>query len=320
MFWKVLPVAFEESFRVVLYQVDFTADLFGFVGLEAAEAEVRVEAAGDALEEFLVGFPSGGEEEFFVAAEAADESVAGNERAEWARVDVGAGDVLGAPDLAGDVAGFGGPLRGGHAGEFAIDEDEALGDVVFEVALAEVGAVFRSGEFAEAHARLGPVGFGDFGGGIVGGEFEGDLVGSGSDGVIDDDAVGEGVAELHRFAVIAERDEFALVFDDSVLDPIGIGGVGAAIGLKVVDAEFAAGEMFALDDEPMAIALEGEAGIFLRRSLGEEEGRTEKGEERKEESHSMFLKNRGVEGEAALIAGWLRGSRRHCSREGAWCR
>ena len=51
-----------EGGSIVFHEVDFAFDLFGLVGLEAAEAEIGVEAAGDALKEFLVGFPGGGEE------------------------------------------------------------------------------------------------------------------------------------------------------------------------------------------------------------------------------------------------------------------
>ena len=126
---------------------------------------------------------------------------------------------------------------------FAADaaDEPVAGDVVFDVAFAEVGAVFQAGELAKPHARLRPVGFGAFGGGIVGGEFKSDLVGSGSDGVIDNDTVGEDVAELYRCAVIAEGDELVLVIDDGVPDPIGIGGLGAAVGLEVVDEELVVG-------------------------------------------------------------------------------
>ena len=62
MLGEILDVAFLEGGSIILHEVNFTSDLFGLVGLEAAEAEIGVEAAGDALEEFLVGFPSGGEE------------------------------------------------------------------------------------------------------------------------------------------------------------------------------------------------------------------------------------------------------------------
>ena len=46
--------------------------------------------------------------------------------------------------------------------------------------------------------------------------------------------------------------------------------------------------MFALDDEPMAIAPEGETGIFLRRILGEEKGNTKQCEEGQEEFHRVI--------------------------------
>ena len=36
------------------------------------------------------------------------------------------------------------------------------------------------------------------------GELEGHFIKTGGDGVIDNDAVGESVAELHRFAIVAD--------------------------------------------------------------------------------------------------------------------
>ena len=96
------------------------------MGLEAGDAEVGVEAGGDALEEFLVGFEGDGEEFFVVGGEAADQAVVGDGGAQGAGVDVVAVDVGRAPDLAGGVAGFGGPVAGGHAREFAVEEDEAF--------------------------------------------------------------------------------------------------------------------------------------------------------------------------------------------------
>ena len=109
--WEVPAVSGGEGGFVVGDDVDFAVNGFLFSGGETADAEVAVEASGDTLEEFLVGLPCSGPYPFIVGAEAADEAAAGDEGAEWAWVDVGAWDVRGSPDLAGSVAGGGGPVR-----------------------------------------------------------------------------------------------------------------------------------------------------------------------------------------------------------------
>src|SRR5687767_5133186 len=92
-----------------------------------------MDAAGDALEEFLIRLEGRGEDQLFVAAENADEAIARHQRAERARVDVGAWDVLRAPDLAGRVARLFRPVAGRHPFEFAVEEDKALAEVVVDV-------------------------------------------------------------------------------------------------------------------------------------------------------------------------------------------
>ena len=72
---KVFLVATEEFVGIVFEEVEFPSDGFRFVWFKASDAEVGMEAADHTLEEFLIGFPSGGEEPFVVGADAADESV-----------------------------------------------------------------------------------------------------------------------------------------------------------------------------------------------------------------------------------------------------
>jgi hypothetical protein len=57
MFWEVALVALEEVVWRALDEVDFSFDAESGSGGEATEAEVGVEAADDALEEFLPWFP-----------------------------------------------------------------------------------------------------------------------------------------------------------------------------------------------------------------------------------------------------------------------
>src|SRR5258708_5409093 len=84
------------------------------------------------------------------------------EGAGGAGVDGVAADILGTPYLAGGVEGGGGPVRGGKAGEFVVEEDEAIGEVV------GAGGICMPGEGADADAGLGPGGIGGFGRGVGG--------------------------------------------------------------------------------------------------------------------------------------------------------
>ena len=95
LFGEIGVVAGEEGGDVGGEDVDFAVDLFLFARGEAADAEVAVETGGDALEEFLIGLPGGGEEGFAVGGEAADQAVAGDVGVEGAGVDVVAAHVAG---------------------------------------------------------------------------------------------------------------------------------------------------------------------------------------------------------------------------------
>ena len=67
--------------------------------MQSADAEIAVQTASDTLKEFLIGGPGSGEEPFAVFAHTADEAIAGNQRAQRARVDVSAWDIFRAPAL-----------------------------------------------------------------------------------------------------------------------------------------------------------------------------------------------------------------------------
>jgi hypothetical protein len=61
------------------------------------------------------------------------------------------------------------------------------------------------------------------------------------------------------------------VLDDGVFHPVGIGGAGAAVRFEIIDADFAGGNLGAADDEPMAVAGEGEISGVGRSECEEEE-------------------------------------------------
>jgi len=148
-------------------------------------------AAGDPLEQFLVGLERDGKNPLIIAAEATDQPVARDQNAQGSRVNVGSGDMFGAPNLPGDIACLFVP--GGdaiHPGQFSIEEDEALGEVVVEI----FPLVVVTGEIAQANAGLGPVDLGSDLRRVMGRNLEDDLIGSGGDLVVDDDPVRGGVA------------------------------------------------------------------------------------------------------------------------------
>lgn len=256
---EVFFVAVYQSGDVVWEEVDFALNVLGLAGGEASEAKVGVETAGDALEEFLIGIPSGGEDGFFVGIEATNEAARWDKVAERARVDICAGDVFWAPNLAGNVARFFRPRRKGHAGELVIDEDETFGQVVVEIAFLKFR--IEASESAETDAGLRPVGFGSLVCRVACDELEGDFISACRDGVIDDDAVLQCVAELHYFSVFAEGNEFVAVLDDGVLYPVCIRGSGAAVGFEIVDSNLTSGDNWFADDEPVVVTLECDVGV-----------------------------------------------------------
>ena len=65
-----------------------------------------MQASGDALKQLLIGIPRGRENPLLVGAETADQAVAGDQRAERARVHVRPRHARRAPGLAGGVAGL----------------------------------------------------------------------------------------------------------------------------------------------------------------------------------------------------------------------
>src|SRR5262245_22473951 len=108
-----------------------------------------------ALKQFLVRLERRGEDQFLVAAEAADQPVARFERADRTRVDIVHRHAGAGPDLPRNVPRLLRPrLDIAHARELAVEKDEALGQVIVDV----LAAVVKARERAEADARLRPVG------------------------------------------------------------------------------------------------------------------------------------------------------------------
>jgi len=254
MLREILLVALEQGRHIGGYEVDLSANFFSLTGRQSAETEVRVQAARHALEQFLVRLPDRREDHLLVGAEGANQSVARHQRAERARVHVGARHVRGAPRLPRHVSGLGGPIACGHPCELAIEEDEAAREVVGCVA----GALFlKSHEPAQTHARLRPVCFTARCSRIVGNEAKVHVVVARSNRVFNSHAVGQRVFQPERFRVGAERNELVLVRDHRVLHPVGVRRAGAAVGFQVVDAN-RAGQMPTADDEPVVGAGERE--------------------------------------------------------------
>src|SRR5688500_14891658 len=134
MFRKVALVSLQEGIGISRDDVNLAADDFGFAGSETADSQVGMETARDALKQFLIGFPCGGEDARLIGVVAADESVAGREFAYRTRVNVIGGDGRRTPDLARRIARLGCPWLHWQACQLPAYKDEALGKIVGGVA------------------------------------------------------------------------------------------------------------------------------------------------------------------------------------------
>lgn len=248
MLGEIPRISIPQSLRVGLHEIDATTDALGFPGLQSAQTQIGVQAADDALEEFLIRLPCGGEEPLAVAAEGSDQPIIRNDRTQGARVHVGAGDVAGAPGLPGNITGgFDPRLDFGKARDAVAQDQETLRQVVVEIGAGGL----KTSELPQPHAGLRPVCLGAFRTGIVGHQAEVHIIGSRPDGVIDHHTVLQGVSEFQGLPIGAQADQLGPVRDDRVLHPIRVGGSGPAIGLQVVYLDGFARQVISLDVEPM---------------------------------------------------------------------
>src|SRR5206468_2859028 len=95
MFGKILFVALQQRGHVCRRKVDLSANLLALPGREPTEAKIGVQAARDALKQFLKRLPRRGENHLFIRAERANEPVVRHKWAERTRVHVGARHVWG---------------------------------------------------------------------------------------------------------------------------------------------------------------------------------------------------------------------------------
>ena len=92
VFRKIFLISFEQTGDIVADNIDFAANFFGLAGVKPAKPEVGVQTAPDTLKQLLIGFPGGGPNQLLISAETANQTVAGGQRTERARVYVGARD------------------------------------------------------------------------------------------------------------------------------------------------------------------------------------------------------------------------------------
>ena len=241
LFWEIGLIAPEEIGGIVGHKVEGALDTLFFTGLQSADPEVGMEAANDALEEFLVGFPGSGEEPFLIGRDAADKSIRGEVGRERTWINVAAGHVARAPNLTGDVARFGGPVGRGEEALLVVEEDEGVfqGGVFVVIGLG-------AGELPDADARLGPMCERWIRCRIVGDEGEGDFFVLGGDEMIDDDAIAESAAKLDPGR--SGREEFCFMADDRFV-PLAVGGAGTAVGLEIPDLDLLTRKMRGMNGE-----------------------------------------------------------------------
>lgn len=191
----------------------------------------------------------------------------GNILAEWSRIDVVAGDVMWAPDLAGNVARLEGPVLRWHGRELAVEEDETALDVSV---LVLSGGGPGAAELADSHAGLGPVGEGGLVSRIVGDQLEVDLVIVAGDHVLHGDTVRESAHQFDPGLFLVRRNKFGLVADDRVV-PVAIGGAGTAVCFQVMGLHHLAGKV-AVNVQHVLLPRAGQLGSGLgeRRPKGKD--------------------------------------------------
>ena len=251
-----------------------------------------MEADDHPLEQLLVGLPRGRQGPLAVGGDAADQAVRGDQGAQGAGVDVGAGDVRRAPDLAGRVPRAGGPRSSGEPRRPAVEEDEAARQVVLRRR-----RLLGPGPVGDADAGLGPVGPGWPVGGVGRLQAEVDLVGTGADLVVDDDPVLQVAAEPEPAAVGVALDQPGRVRDDRLL-PVAVGRVGPAERLQVPDLHRAAGHVAAPDRQHVVGPVQGQRRLLLLRPG--RRGGGQRDQERDESSHGIL---RGLEQRDGLPSG-----------------
>ena len=196
-----------------------------------------MQAARHPLEQFLVRLPGSRKNHRFIRAERTDQAVGRNQRAERARVDVGARHVFRTPDLPRRVSRGRGPRTDvRHAGQAAVEKQETFRQIVVDVRPVRR----KPGEPVEPHTRLRPVRFGTPVPGIAGLQAEINFVSARRDHMVDGHPVGQRVAQSERAAVVAENNPFNPMGDHGVLDPVGIGGAGAAVRFDIIDPDLPA--------------------------------------------------------------------------------
>src|SRR5262249_53924641 len=144
-----------------------------------------------------------------------------NQLAQRAWVDVVAGHTFGAPHLSGNISSLCRPITSRHSGEFAIEKNETLWQVVVEISLLE--NVAEAGKRAKPYTGLRPMRLGTMGRWVLRHQTEIDFVVSRGDRMLDDKSICQGVAQPQYLLVRAEPNLFIGVWDHSVLHPIGIG-------------------------------------------------------------------------------------------------
>ena len=63
---KIALISLQECADIGRHNVDLTANLLCFLWLQATKTKIGVQTANHALEQFLVGFPGRGEDQFVI--------------------------------------------------------------------------------------------------------------------------------------------------------------------------------------------------------------------------------------------------------------
>ena len=239
MLGKVSFIAGQQCPDVVGHEIDLAAQLFFFAGLESADAKVGVETDNDALEKFLVRFPSRRQDHFFVGGKTTNQAVVRGQWIERSRIHVRAIDVPGRPDLARRVAGARCPRFRGHPLQASAKKNERF---------CQVALLIAAGEFVNADAGLRPMCLRRCSGWVFGNRAKIDFVVAGRNRVTHNNAIVESAFQLQFALAIVTGDEFCRMADCG-LPPVAVRRAGATVGFDVPNLDPFAREMLTRNRE-----------------------------------------------------------------------
>src|SRR5262249_16501836 len=130
MLREITRVTLEQRGHIVRHEVNLPANCQVCARLQPAKSKVRMHTARDSLEKFLIRFPGRRKNQALVRAKTANQSVAGDQRAQGTRICITTRNLFRTPNLPRRVASFRCPWASRQPGQLALDENETFAEII----------------------------------------------------------------------------------------------------------------------------------------------------------------------------------------------